>query len=116
MVLASIIYIRLEDPETLLSNVRLGLLALVVIINLAVVRGIYALGGANFFIEDGSWASTLPYVAPTAFAPLIVAILIDAGSAIFMALSVLSLAKVSAPSYPLVAASVLKLLWYIAAP
>jgi putative nucleotidyltransferase with HDIG domain len=28
----------------------------------------------------------LPYVAPTAFAPLIVAILIDAGSAIFMAL------------------------------
>jgi putative nucleotidyltransferase with HDIG domain len=86
MVLASIIYIRLEDPETLLSNVRLGLLALVVIINLAVVRGIYSLGGANFFVEDGSWASTLPYVAPTAFAPLIVAILIDAGSAIFMAL------------------------------
>lgn len=86
MVLASIIYIRLEDPETLLSNVRLGLLALVVIINLAVVRAIYSLGGAEFFAQDGSWASTLPYVAPTAFAPLIVAILIDAGSAIFMAL------------------------------
>ena len=86
MVLASIIYIRLEDPETLLSNVRLGLLALVVIINLALVRANYALGGADFFVHDGSWASTLPYVAPTAFAPLIVAILIDAGSAIFMAL------------------------------
>ena len=86
MVLASIIYIRLEDPETLLSNVRLGLLALVVIINLATVRAIYSLGGADFFVRDGSWASTLPYVAPTAFAPLIVAILIDAGSAIFMAL------------------------------
>lgn len=86
MVLASIIYIRLEDPETLLSNVRLGLLALVVIINLALVRANYELGGADFFVRDGSWASTLPYVAPTAFAPLIVAILIDAGSAIFMAL------------------------------
>jgi putative nucleotidyltransferase with HDIG domain len=86
MVFASIIYIRLEDPETLLSNVRLGLLALVVIINLAVVRAIYSLGGADFFMQDGSWGSTLPYVAPTAFAPLIVAILIDAGSAIFMAL------------------------------
>lgn len=86
MVLASIIYIRLEDPETLLSNVRLGLLALVVIINLAVVRAIYSLGGAEFFVHDGSWASTLPYIAPTAFAPLIVAILIDCGSAIFMAL------------------------------
>ncbi len=86
MVLASLIYIRLEDPETLRSNVRCGLLALVVIINLALVRVVYSLGGAEFFVRDGSWASTLPYVAPTALAPLIVAILIDAGSAIFMAL------------------------------
>ncbi|QYM80059.1 HDIG domain-containing protein [Horticoccus luteus] len=86
MVLASIIYIRLEDPETLQSNVRLGLLALVVILNLALVRAVYSIGGVAFFVSDGSWASTLPYIAPTAFAPLIVAILIDAGSAIFMAL------------------------------
>ena len=86
MVLASIIYIRIEDTETLRSNVRLGLLALVVILNLGLVRLVYTLGGADFFVRDGSWASTLPYVAPTAFAPLIVAILIDAGSAIFMAL------------------------------
>ena len=86
MVIASLIYIRVEDPETLRSNVRCGLLALVVIFNLAVVRGIYSLGGAEFFVGDGSWASTLPYVAPTALAPLIIAILIDAGSGIFMAL------------------------------
>ncbi len=86
MVLASLIYIRIEDPETLRSNVRCGLLALVVIVNLALVRANYSLGGAEFFLRDGSWASTLPYVAPTAFAPLIVAILIDAGSGIFMAL------------------------------
>ena len=86
MVLASVLYIRLEDPETLRSNGRLGLLALVVIINLALVRAVYSLGGADFFRRDGSWASTLPYVAPTALAPIIVAILIDAGSAIFMAL------------------------------
>jgi cyclic-di-AMP phosphodiesterase PgpH len=86
MVIASLIYIRLEDPETLRSNVRLGLLALVVIINLALVRTVYSLGGSEFFIRNASWASTLPYVAPTALAPLIVAILIDAGSAIFMAL------------------------------
>ncbi|HEX2853559.1 MAG TPA: HDIG domain-containing protein [Opitutaceae bacterium] len=86
MVLASLIYIRIEDPETLRSNVRCGLLALVVIINLAFVRLVYSLGGVEFFLTNGSWASTLPYIAPTAFAPLIVAILIDAGSAIFMAL------------------------------
>ena len=88
MVLASLIYIRIEDPETLCSNTRCGLLALVVIANLALVRANYSLGGAEFFLRDGSWASTLPYVAPTAFAPLIVAILIDAGSGIFMALLV----------------------------
>ncbi len=86
MVIASLLYIRIEDAETLRSNVRCGLLALVVIVNLALVRTIYSLGGAEFFVRDGSWASTLPYVAPTAFAPLIVAILIDAGSGIFMAL------------------------------
>lgn len=86
MVLASLIYIRIEDPETLRSNVRCGLLALLVIGNLALVRANYSLGGAEFFLRDGSWASTLPYVAPTAFAPLIIAILIDAGSGIFMAL------------------------------
>jgi putative nucleotidyltransferase with HDIG domain len=86
MVLASLLYIRIEDPETLRSNVRCGLLALVVIVNLALIRANYSLGGAEFFVRDGSWASTLPYVAPTAFAPLLVAILIDAGSGIFMAL------------------------------
>ncbi|HEX3731267.1 MAG TPA: HDIG domain-containing protein [Opitutaceae bacterium] len=86
MVLASLLYIRLEDPETLRSNGRLGLLALVVIINLALVRMIYSLGGAEFFLQDSAWSATLPYVAPTALAPIIVAILIDAGSAIFMAL------------------------------
>jgi putative nucleotidyltransferase with HDIG domain len=86
MVLASLLYIRLEDPETMRSNLRLGLLALVVIGNLALVRMIYSLGGAEFFMSDSSMAATLPYVAPTALAPLIVAILIDAGSGIFMAL------------------------------
>jgi hypothetical protein len=86
MVVASILYVRLEDPETLASNVRLGLLALVVILNLALMRGVYSAGGLELFVRDPKWASALPYLAPTALAPLIVAILIDAGSAIFMAL------------------------------
>lgn len=86
MVIACVVYIRLEDRETSQSNARLGLLALVVIGNLALVRAVFSLGGAEFFVRDGSWASTLPYTAPTALAPLIVAILIDAGSGIFTAL------------------------------
>ncbi len=86
MVMASVFYIRLEDKETFLSNSRLGLLALVVILNLAAVRTSYALGGLPYFITNSAAAALLPYLAPTALAPLIVAILIDAGSAVFMAL------------------------------
>ncbi len=86
MVMASVIYIRLEDRETLQSNGRLALLALVVIVNLALVRATYSLLNLEFFQRNSEWASTLPYIAMTALAPLIVAILIDAGSAIFMAL------------------------------
>lgn len=86
MLIASVLYIRLEDRETLLSNGRLALLALVVIINLALVRATYALGSLPFFVGNSSAASLLPFLAPVAIAPLIVAILINAGSAIFMAL------------------------------
>jgi putative nucleotidyltransferase with HDIG domain len=86
MVAASLMYIRLEDPDTLHSNGRLALLASVVIINLALVRLTYSLLGTDFFVHETGWAATLPYFAPTALAPIIVAILIDAGSAIFMAL------------------------------
>jgi len=86
MIMASMLYIRLEDRETLQSNGRLALLALVVICNLALVRLTYWLGGLPYFMSNSTIASLLPYCAPTAIAPLILAILIDAGSAIFMAL------------------------------
>lgn len=86
MVLASLLYIRLEDPETLQSNGRLSLLSLVVIINLGLVRATYSLGTLPFFLEHTTAASVLPYIAPVTIAPLIVAILINAGSAIYMAL------------------------------
>ena len=86
MLAASLIYIRLEDPETLQSNSRLALLALVVLANLALVRVTYSLGSLDYFLENSSAASLLPSIAPVLIAPLIVALLIDAGSAIFMAL------------------------------
>ncbi len=86
MLIASVLYIRIEDRETLLSNGRIALLALVVTLNLGLVRATYALSSLPFFIENSVAASLLPYLAPVAIAPLIVAILINAGSAIFMAL------------------------------
>ncbi|HRE04274.1 MAG TPA: HDIG domain-containing protein [Opitutaceae bacterium] len=86
MVLASLFYIRMEDNETVQSNSRLALLALTVVVNLALVRATYSMGSLPFFVENAAAGSLLPYLAPTALAPLIVAILINAGSAIFMAL------------------------------
>jgi putative nucleotidyltransferase with HDIG domain len=86
MVIACAFYVRLEDRETLQSNTRLGLLALVVILNLGLVRANYSLLDLGLLPPDSAWAAVLPFIAPTAIAPLIVAILIDAGSAIFMAL------------------------------
>lgn len=86
MLFACTIYIRLKDIETLSSNSRLGLLALVVVFNLTAVRVSYELTSLPFFIEHPELAAILPYIAPTALAPVIVTLLIDTGSAVFMAL------------------------------
>jgi putative nucleotidyltransferase with HDIG domain len=86
MVLASVIYLRLEDSETLGSNSRLGLLALTILTNLVLVRATHAAGSLPFFAENPQAGSLLPYVAPTALAPLIIAILVSPGAAIFTAL------------------------------
>ncbi len=86
MLFACVFYIRLEDRATLQSNSRLGLLALMAVFNLGLVRLVYSLGGLPFFIANSEASSLLPYLAPTALAPLIVVILIDAGPAVFMAL------------------------------
>ena len=88
MVLGAVFYIRLEDRASLQSNSRLGLLALVVILNLALVRAFFELGELPFFVQHPDVATALPYLAPTALAPLIVAVLLGAGPAIFMALVV----------------------------
>jgi cyclic-di-AMP phosphodiesterase PgpH len=86
MLFACTIYIRLKDTATLNSNSRLGLLALVVVTNLAAVRLSYELASLPFFVQHPELAAILPYIAPTALAPVIVTLLIDTGSAVFMSL------------------------------
>lgn len=88
MVLASVVFLRIEDRDTLRSNLRLGLLATIVIVNLALVRLSYGLAALPFFLDNFRAAELLPFVAPTALAPLVVAILLNPGSAIFTALLV----------------------------
>ena len=88
MVLAAVLYIRLEDRASLTSNSRLGLLGLVVVLNLSLVRLVFELGGLGLFVRHPALAAILPYVAPTALAPLIVTVLLGTGPAIMMALVV----------------------------
>ncbi len=88
MVLAAVLYIRLEDRLSLTSNSRLGLLALVIILNLCLVRVVFELGELGVFVRHPDLAAVLPYLAPTALAPLIVAVLLGTGPAIMMALVV----------------------------
>ena len=59
MVMASVFYIRLEDPETMRNNGRLALLAFVVILNLALVRATYWIGDLPYFMENTAAAFAL---------------------------------------------------------
>lgn len=88
MVLASVVFLRIEDRDTLRSNLRLGLLATIVVLNLALVRLSFGLAALPYFLDNFRAAELLPLIAPTALAPLVVAILLNAGSAIFTALLV----------------------------
>lgn len=94
MLAACAIYINIEDPDTLRRNGRLALLSMLVIANLAAVRLTYSLLDLDFFVHNQTWAAALPFCAFTSFAPIIVAILIDTGSAIFVALVISTFAGV----------------------
>lgn len=59
-----------------------------IIINLGLVRAIFQLGELPYFVQHPDVATALTYLAPTALAPLIVAVLLGTGPAIMMALVV----------------------------
>ncbi|MGH8021268.1 MAG: HD family phosphohydrolase, partial [Opitutaceae bacterium] len=61
----------------------LALLASVLVFSLLLVRGILELGNSRLFETSPQTAALLPYVAPTAFAPILIAVLIGAGPALF---------------------------------
>jgi len=88
MLTAATFYIRLEDRATLESNGRLGLLALVVVCNLALVRLCFEMGNLDEFLYDSSLSAILPYIAPTALSPVLIAILMGSGPGLLTALVV----------------------------
>lgn len=79
-------YIRLEDPMTLQSNARLALLALVFVFSLTLVRLTVEGGNTTYVEQHPELAGLLPYLAPVAFAPMVIAVLVGAGPALFSGL------------------------------
>ncbi len=86
ILLSAAVYIRIEDRETLKSNSRLALLGLLATINLSLVWSVIKLGNVPAIAAHSTWLAAIPYLTPTAFSPLIVAMLIGQRPAIFMAL------------------------------
>jgi cyclic-di-AMP phosphodiesterase PgpH len=84
----AVIYIRIEDRETLQSNIRLAILTLVAILNLGLIWLIIHLGNHPLFIDNTAWGALLPFLAPYTLAPLMIAILLGMRPAIFMALMI----------------------------
>lgn len=88
VLLGAMVYIRIDDKETLHSNMRLALLTLVAFLNLGLIWAIIRVGNNPALIGNTDWAAALPYLAPYTLAPLIVAILLGVRPAIFMALMI----------------------------
>ena len=69
------------------GNRQLALLGLVILLNVAIIRLFLELGESNLVGgENPALIAVLPYLAPVALGPLIVAILTGAGPSVFVAL------------------------------
>lgn len=88
ILLATVIYIRIEDRETLKSNSRLLLLGGVANLNLLIIWFLINLTGSGVLSTSQVFLAILPYLSPTTLAPLIVAVLVGQRPAIFMALMI----------------------------
>ncbi len=86
ILLSAVVYIRIEDRESLKSNSRLALLGLLAAVNLSLVWCVIQLSNVPEIAANAAWLPVIPYLTPTAFSPLIVAMLIGQRPAIFMAL------------------------------
>ncbi len=88
VMLGSVVFIRLEDRQSVRSNVRLALLALVACANLGLIWLVINLSNHPLVLENTDWAAAVTYFAPYALSPLIVAVLVGLRPALFMALFV----------------------------
>lgn len=86
MLLACYLGIRIENRHTLSTNGRRLHIAALILSNIVLIRLTYELINLPTFADNPTAASILPYLAPTALAPLIATLLTTPRVAVFIAL------------------------------
>ncbi|OYV45578.1 MAG: hypothetical protein B7X06_04365, partial [Verrucomicrobia bacterium 21-51-4] len=88
MLLIGIVYIRLALPELQKNSRKTVLCALLLLINLAILRIILEIDETYWGEQSSPWAAYLPFIAPIAFGPMIATLMIGPTPAIILALLV----------------------------
>ena len=91
LLLAAVVHIRLSLPSLNNSKRKLGLCAFVFVFHLIFIRGLFLIGDIFLASSPMSIMTMLPYLAPIALGPMILAIMLDAGTAILLCLLVSAL-------------------------
>ena len=87
VLLSASLYIKVGGRKLQPGNRQLALVGLVILLNIAIIRIILELGELNLAGRDNTaLIAILPYLAPVALGPLIVAILTGVGPGVFVAL------------------------------
>ena len=87
ILLSSGLYVMVGGRRLHPGNRQLALLGLVILLNIAIIRLILEMGESNLAGgQHPALIAILPFLAPVALGPLIVAILIGAGPGVFVAL------------------------------
>ncbi len=91
LLLGGVIYIHLSFTAAHKTPRALGLFGLVLVFSLMAIRLLFFLGDLLFVTDSFAIAVLLPYLAPVALGPMLVAIMLGGGPAILMSLLVSAL-------------------------
>lgn len=86
LLLAAIIHVNFSFSIINKSSRKLALCALVLIFNLAFIRLLFFLGDLLFVADSLGIAALLPYLAPVALGPMLIAIMLEGGPALLLGL------------------------------
>ncbi|MBC2594231.1 HDIG domain-containing protein [Ruficoccus amylovorans] len=91
LILATMIYIQVAMPEFRRSNRRILLTALILLVNLVLIRIVNMIGDLDFLSRSPTIQATVTYLAPVAFAGIVLSMLIGARAAVMVSLLISAL-------------------------